>query len=77
MAHLLAERVRKSAGEQEYQVDDNQTSHLITLSIGVSSFPGQANTVEELTFHADSALYEAKETGRNKVCDFNPESKES
>jgi len=76
MAHLLAERVRKSAGEQDYQVGNNQTLNL-TLSIGVSSYPAQASTVEELTFHADSALYEAKETGRNKVCDFNPESKES
>ncbi|MFC1536650.1 GGDEF domain-containing protein [Pseudomonadota bacterium] len=76
MAQLLAERVRKSAGEHEYQVGNNQTSHL-TLSIGVSSFPEQASTVEELTFRADSALYEAKETGRNRVCIFNSESKES
>lgn len=74
MAQLLAERIRKAVGEQDYHVDENQTSHL-TLSIGVASCPA-ADTVEELISHADSALYEAKETGRNKVCIFNPESKE-
>lgn len=39
-------------------IDKNQTSHL-TLSIGVASCPAQAGTVEELIFHADSALYES------------------
>jgi diguanylate cyclase (GGDEF)-like protein len=73
MAHLLADRIRKSAGEREYQVGADLTTQ-ITLSIGVSSFPAQSATLEELIHHADSALYEAKETGRNRVCDFNPES---
>jgi len=73
MAHLLADRIRKHAGAQEYQVGSDLTTQL-TLSIGVSSFPDQAATLEELVQHADSALYKAKETGRNRVCDFNPES---
>jgi len=72
MAHLLAERIRKSSGEQSYPVGSESTH--VTLSIGVSSFPGHADTLEELIYHADSALYKAKETGRNKVCNSKPES---
>ena len=72
MAHLLAERIRTSAGEKDYSVGGSQTSH-VTLSIGVSSFPAQSATLEELVHHADSALYKAKETGRNRVCNSTPE----
>lgn len=74
MAHLLAERIRKSTEEREYQVG-NQTIH-ITLSIGISSFPSHADTLEEMIYHADSALYEAKDSGRNRVCDYHKKSKD-
>lgn len=73
MAHLFAERIREDAGEREYQVGGDLTTE-ITLSIGVSSFPAPAVTLKELIHYADSALYEAKETGRNRVCVFNPDS---
>ncbi len=69
IAHLVAERIRTSAGERDYKIDSG-CSTPINLSIGISSFPTQAKTVEELILQADSALYKAKETGRNRVCDF-------
>ena len=69
MAHLLAERVRTSVGEQDYEVG-NTSPVYITISVGVSSFPEQAETIKELILNADSALYNAKKTGRNRVCDF-------
>jgi diguanylate cyclase (GGDEF)-like protein len=76
MAHLFAERVRTSVGEKDFKVGNNLTA-LLTLSIGISSFPAQANTIKELVEFADSALYVAKETGRNRVCDFKPDSEAS
>jgi diguanylate cyclase (GGDEF)-like protein len=38
-----------------------------TASIGVASYPGQANTAQTLVHAADLALYEAKHSGRNCV----------
>jgi diguanylate cyclase (GGDEF)-like protein len=73
MAYLFADRIRKSVGERQYQVGGDLTTE-VTISIGVSSFPAQSAKLEDLIHHADSALYEAKETGRNRVCAFNPES---
>lgn len=41
----------------------------ITVSIGVASYSAAANnSIEKLIHEADKALYEAKKTGRNKVC---------
>lgn len=39
----------------------------VTCSIGTSLFPQNARTSEELVAFADSAMYRAKETGRNNV----------
>ena len=40
----------------------------ITISIGVASFPSDAQIKEELIHKADQALYQAKRQGRNQVC---------
>jgi diguanylate cyclase (GGDEF)-like protein/PAS domain S-box-containing protein len=39
----------------------------VTVSIGVSAFPGHGATVEELVRAADKALYRAKEEGRDRI----------
>jgi diguanylate cyclase (GGDEF)-like protein len=39
----------------------------ITISIGVAHYPSSGRTAEELIGRADKALYQAKETGRNRV----------
>lgn len=48
----------------------------VTPSIGVSLFPTDARSREQLIANADTALYKAKETGRNRVIFFNFEMKE-
>ena len=40
----------------------------LTISIGVSTFPYDATDMDKLINRADIALYEAKKTGKNKVC---------
>ena len=39
----------------------------ITVSLGVATLKGEIMSLEELIADADKALYEAKETGRNRV----------
>jgi diguanylate cyclase (GGDEF)-like protein/PAS domain S-box-containing protein len=39
----------------------------VTCSIGLSYFPGDADTPSALIKHADAAMYEAKESGRNAL----------
>lgn len=42
----------------------------ITASFGVATFPDDATDRDTLVRVADSAMYEAKESGRNRVCSF-------
>lgn len=49
----------------------------ITTSMGVALFPEDAKTKKELFANADTALYEAKEAGRNLVYFFNEVMKEN
>ena len=41
----------------------------VTVSIGLSHFPRDASTPEELVARADAAMYAAKSAGRNRVVD--------
>ncbi|PPK61039.1 diguanylate cyclase (GGDEF)-like protein [Malaciobacter marinus] len=44
-----------------------------TMSIGTSLYPKDSSNIRDCIKYADLALYEAKETGRNKVVAFKPE----
>ena len=49
----------------------NETAH-VTASIGITFYPGDAITIEELFKHADRAMYVAKNRGRNSYSYFTP-----
>jgi diguanylate cyclase (GGDEF)-like protein len=68
-SNFAAERIRQSIAAQEIKVYDEALR--VTVSIGVSTFPDNALTMQNLIETADQALYLAKETGKNKVC-FSP-----
>lgn len=53
-----------------YQIN----SHIahVTASLGATIFPNDGDTPELLLRHADQAMYEAKESGKNCYCLFNP-----
>ena len=44
-----------------------------TISIGMSKFPTDGDTIWKCIKYADTALYEAKNTGRNKIVEFKSE----
>jgi len=49
-----------------------QQNHLvISTSIGISVYPDDGETPEILLKHADTAMYRAKEAGRNSYCFYN------
>lgn len=58
----VAEKIRKEV-EQTALIPDRT----VTVSIGISEFPAQTESLEELFRLADSALYQSKDEGRNRV----------
>ncbi|WP_144391447.1 putative bifunctional diguanylate cyclase/phosphodiesterase [Pleionea sediminis] len=50
-----------------------ELSLLITCSIGVSIYPDDGKSFQDLLHFADMAMYEAKRSGRNSVSVFTPE----
>jgi len=48
-------------------VYDNQTMN-VSVSIGVAFFPADTEDADELIKHADYAMYQAKEKGKNRFC---------
>jgi diguanylate cyclase (GGDEF)-like protein len=65
----VAERIRHDLEDTSIggPPKDKRDPILITLSIGVSSYPENGKTPEEIIEAADKALYRAKELGRNRV----------
>ncbi len=66
----VAEKIRIAVEEQLFRVES--ISIRKTLSIGVSIFPMDGEGFWECVKYADIALYQAKDTGRNKVLRFEP-----
>jgi diguanylate cyclase len=66
-AIFFAERIRKQIEETPFIIHDNK-SISTTVSIGVATLCETTKDIEELIIQADSALYSAKQVGRNRVC---------
>lgn len=65
-AKIISEEIRRTIAATSYDIGSDQ-SLKITVSIGVSSFPQDADQREELIGAADQALFSAKRAGRNRV----------
>jgi diguanylate cyclase (GGDEF)-like protein len=65
-AQQRAEAIRAGAAMLEVK-SDGRVLGPVTLSLGVALFPEDGRDMESLVRAADAALYEAKNTGRNRV----------
>ena len=65
-ALVIAERIRSAMEAVRIPLEDGQLPVGRTASIGVAEF-STGDSVEKLLSHADAALYQAKEGGRNRV----------
>ncbi|MDD4879849.1 MAG: sensor domain-containing diguanylate cyclase [Candidatus Omnitrophica bacterium] len=61
----VADRIRMSVEKHKFRAYDETI--LMTISIGVATFPENGEDVVTLIDRADQALYKAKEEGRNKA----------
>jgi diguanylate cyclase (GGDEF)-like protein len=64
LAKQVAERVREALADNKVSYRGHDIS--VTASLGVAQWDGKSD-LDELFYHADKALYQAKEKGRNRV----------
>jgi diguanylate cyclase (GGDEF)-like protein/PAS domain S-box-containing protein len=64
VATKILEKLREPFYLEEHQLN-------ITLSIGIKLFPESEKNVQDVLIHADTAMYQAKNQGKNKFLFFN------
>ncbi len=69
----VAESIRREI-EKPYHLDGQEC--WISASIGISIFPSHGEQAEQLIQNADTAMYQAKGSGKNRVCLFSDEMNE-
>ena len=66
-AYAIAEKIRLKIESTEIKLQDNKTL-FCTVSMGIATFDkSKDQNIEEIIHRADSAMYEAKEGGKNTI----------
>jgi len=66
-AMAVGEKLRKMAESQRFTETQSAQSTPVTISVGLASYPDDVRELDDLIDHADIALYDAKDAGRNRV----------
>jgi len=69
-AKILAKQIKKNIDARGIKHEYSKVADIITVSMGISSLKGEALDEKKLFKHADNALYQAKENGRNQTIIF-------
>jgi two-component system cell cycle response regulator len=67
LACLSAERIRHAIAADPFEIERIQIGIDVTVSAGVATYSLNDGTLADLLHRADTALYRAKEGGRNRV----------
>jgi diguanylate cyclase (GGDEF)-like protein len=63
-AKILFEKLRQTIENSSIEINENQT---IKVTISIGAVTGLTESLEDMVNKADALLYEAKNSGRNKV----------
>ncbi|MBN8658603.1 MAG: diguanylate cyclase [Anaerolineae bacterium] len=66
-AMIVANRIN-AAIQNMFLTAEDSTNFRVTASLGIALLNPKTDSLLDLINHADQALYQAKETGRNRVC---------
>jgi len=69
-AYFIAERLRETVEKYPFFQAEVQPFKHLTASLGVATFPEDAQNKSELIAFADKLMYKAKALGKNKTCAF-------
>ncbi len=72
----VAKKIHSGFAELIFEVGGGEIMQK-TMSIGIAKFPNDGDTIWKCIKFADTALYVAKTTGRNKIVTYTPEMSES
>jgi two-component system cell cycle response regulator len=67
VATMVAERLRRRIATEPFAIAQGAKNIDVTISIGIASAAGAADTAAAILKRADTALYQAKRDGRNRV----------
>ncbi len=67
-SYEIAEHIRQTIEKHAFKIPPQNNEIKLTVSIGLASFPFDAQNKEDLITEADKAMYIAKFTGRNQTC---------
>lgn len=67
----IAEKIHSAFKEKNFYFNNETVTK--TLSIGIARLPQDNDAIWKVIKYADMALYEAKNTGRDKIVEFTPE----
>lgn len=68
-AMQVAKKIHREFGSLSFDVGHGEKMKK-TISIGIAKYPENADSIWKTIKFADTALYEAKHTGRNKIVEF-------
>lgn len=69
-AFLYGEKIRRVIESTPFRNREKQPLGFVSISGGVATFPEDAETIQDTIKLADAALYNAKETSRNRVMKY-------
>jgi len=75
-ALVVAQKIHKAFADLVFEVGGGETMQK-TMSIGIARFPDDGDTIWKCIKYADTALYVAKTTGRNKIVEYTKEMSEN